>query len=219
MFFDADYLPAPLRWACLLVTLLSLALAVWRAPWRDLVAVQARQHLWLGSMLALGLLWCMDIAPLPQVHFHTLGVTIAVIVFGLHLGLLALLGALLIATLIGPGQWASFGANALSSILLPGLACWWLLLALRHWSRRQVFVFFLGGGFAGGMLAVLVTAAASVALLWLGGHREEAATALESAALLPLLMFSEGFLNGFVATTLSTYQPQLVRTFEDQWLE
>lgn len=202
----------------LLVALLALY-AIWWAPWRQWLAMPARQHAWLGMSLGAGFMWCLKAAPLPDLHVHFLAATIMVVVFGWRLGLLCGLVALAISTGLGAADWAAYGVNALVSLVLPGAACWGLLRVLQPYSRRQVFVFFLGGGFAGGMLAVLVTAAAAVGVLALSGRGEDVSLALDSSALLPMLMFGEGFLNGLLATTLATYMPDLVKTFEDQWLE
>ncbi len=206
-------------WGANAGVLLLAALMLWAAPWRQWLAMQERQHAWFGMALGAGLLWCMTAAPLPELHMHFLVATILVAVFGWRLGVLCGLAALLITTGLGGADWRAFGVNALVSLVVPGGASWLWLRWLRPYARKQVFVFFLGGGFAGGILSVLVTSVAALAVLAMSGRQEHVELALESAALLPMLMFSEGFLNGLLATTLATYLPDLVKHFEDQWLE
>ena len=62
---------------------------------------------------------------------------------------------------------------------------------------------------------MLSVALVSAALLALFGQSGWVCAALDNAALLPLIMFPEGFINGVLVTALVVFHPEWVRLFSE----
>ena len=215
MHFESALVPSWLNWAAGLLTLLVLALALLRAPWRLLLGVNERQHLLFGAVAVLVLIWSLPVTVAHVVAFHLLLINSVVLMFGLSFGLLAALFALLIRTLLGGHDWAGIGVDAFCTVLVPALVP---LLAVRI-SRRipvaPVFAFTLGAGFVGGAFSAVAATLAALFVLALSGQQILLAAALKQVGLLPLLMFSEGFINGTFMTALAVFHPEWVRLFDE----
>lgn len=198
---------------------LALLAALWRAPWRALFAVSARQHVFFAGVFALVILWSIAFHPAAGITLHYLGMTTATVLFGWALASLAGGLALGVLVLIGKGDAAALPLAWLLTAVVPALAISGLLWLLERSRVRNLFVFLLGVGFGGGMVAALALVLASLAVLAAGGQAALAASALDHVALLPLFLFSEGFINGAAVSTITVYFPHMVRGFnEDRFL-
>lgn len=192
----------------LLVWLLPplLLAALISAPWRALLARQERMTALGVSIAVLPLLWSMS-PPLPGgIHLHLLGMTTVTVVFGWQLALLA--GLLAGGVLVFVGNWTlpALPINFLLTVTVPVLVSGAILVAANRLRRTNLFVYMLGVGFFGSMVAIGATLA-------LGNHLLE--TGLDHA-LVMLLTFPEGFVNGAVISALTVFYPELVRTYDDE---
>lgn len=216
----AAHLLSPVAWllACVLAACWLLT-ALWTAPWRALRTVPARQHLFFAVVLSLALLWAIAFRPVDGVTLHYLGMTTATVVLGWALASLAGALALLLLLLAGRGDAAALPLTWLLTALAPALAVAGLLWLLERSRVRNLFVFLLGIGFGGGMVVALVLVVTGLLALVAAGQGAMARDALDHVALLPLFLFSEGFINGAAVTTITVYFPQAVRGFnEDRFL-
>ena len=183
-----------------------LLAALISAPWRALLARQERMTALGVSIAVLPLLWSMS-PPLPGgIHLHLLGMTTVTVVFGWQLALLA--GLLAGGVLVFVGNWTlpALPINFLLTVTVPVLVSGAILVAANRLRRTNLFVYMLGVGFFGSMVAIGATLA-------LGNHLLE--TGLDHA-LVMLLTFPEGFVNGAVISALTVFYPELVRTYDDE---
>lgn len=183
-----------------------LLLALLRAPWRALVARQERMTALGVSIATLPLLWSMS-PPLPgDIHLHLLGMTTVTLVFGWQLALLA--GLLAGGVLVFVGNWAlpALPINYLLTVAVPVLVSAVVLGSANRLRRTNLFVYMLGVGFFGSMAAIGATLA-------VGNHLLD--TGLDHA-LVMLLTFPEGFVNGAIISALTVFYPELVRTYDDE---
>lgn len=183
-----------------------LLFALVRAPWRELVARQERMTALGVTIAVLPVLWSMN-PPLPGgVELSLLGMTTVTVIFGWQLALLA--GALAAAVLAFAGNWppAAVPLNFLLTAAVPVLVSAAILAAANRLRRTNLFVYMLGVGFFGSMIAMGATLA-------LGGHLLD--TGLDHA-LVMLLAFPEGFINGMIISALTIFYPDLVRTYDDE---
>lgn len=215
MEIDISLLAPPLPTLAGALAACVLLLALWRAPWRALLAVNARQHLFFATILSLALLWFIELRPHAGVELHFLGMTAATVLLGWSFASLAGLVALLLLAGLERIALPALPLAWLLSAVVPALAISGLLWLLERSRVRNLFVFLLGVGFAGGMLAVLAVVPAALLVLVLGGQDALARTAIDHMALLPLFLFSEGFINGAAVSTLTVYFPHLVRGFNE----
>lgn len=192
-----------------------LLLALYAAPWRQLRAVPARQHLFFLVALALAVLWLASFRPAAGISLHLLGMSTATLLLGGVLATLAALLALLFLVALGQTPLDALPLAWLLTAVVPALTTTALLRLLAWQGHRNLFMFLLGLGFFGAMASVLSVALAGLAVLALGGQPALVAAALAQATLLPLLLFAEGFVNGAATSTLTVYFPHLVRGFDE----
>jgi uncharacterized membrane protein len=183
-----------------------LAVALIKAPWRQLMAEQERMTALGVAISVLAILWSMSPELQGGEKLHLLGMTTVTLVFGWQLALFA--GVLAGLVLVVVGNWGldTLPLNLLLAVVVPvGVSA--LVLALANQLRRtNLFVYMLGVGFMGSMLAIGAT-------LWVASFL--LGTELDHALVL-LIMFPEGFINGTVITALTVFAPQLMRTYDDQ---
>lgn len=197
----------------------ALLLALYLAPWRELHAVPARQHLFFLAALSLAVLWLASFHPVGGITLHLLGMSTATLLLGGALAMLAALLAQLFLVALGQAQLDALPLAWLLTAVVPALTTLALLQLLSRLRQRNLFVFLLGLGFFGAMVTVLTVALGGLLVLALGGQAALAGEALGYVTMLPLLMFPEGFVNGAATSTLTVYFPHLVRGFdEDRFL-
>jgi uncharacterized membrane protein len=163
-----------------------------------------------------GLLWSMQVGVREGLTLHLLGTASLVLVFGPALAMMAGAGALLLT--IGAGQTDALmvGYQGLLLAVLPVWVADGSHRLLRRLLPPNPFIFFLGSGFVGGMLALAAPILISAAVMGILGLQPGWAIQRDYLALLPLVLFPEGFINGAVMTALAVYQPDWVRSFDDE---
>lgn len=206
------------RFATVLGMLVFL-LAIVRAPWRQLLAVGTRQHVLFAVAGSLAVLWSISFHPQPGVTLHYLGMTAATAILGWSFAVIAGALALVVLWLTGQVQADVLPLTWLLTAVAPATAVTLLLHLLERSRVRNLFVFLLGVGYGGGMLAALALVIAALLTLAGAGRGDLVAMAFDHVALLPLFLFSEGFINGAALTTITVYFPGVVRGFnEDRFL-
>lgn len=200
--------------AMLLVSIAAL-LALWNAPLRALSAASERQHLWFASTLALGLIWNWGPEVMPGVHVHLLLLLAYTAVFGWSL---AIIGGMLasVAHWVYQG-WPPGGLplTLLFQVVVPATLSFGVVSWVLRLRTRNLFFYILGAGFFGAMAVRIVTA------VLLGGYLAvfewPLAEALwEHSSVYWLMVYSEGFLNGMLLTSITVFKPDLVKTFDDE---
>lgn len=193
---------------------ICLAAAAVAAPWRALGAASERQHVFLGGLVALLLLWLLTFQVIEGVWMHLLGVTSLTLIVGWRfavLGTTLVLAAYLwfqkLSPMTAPLAW-------LFSVLVPATTTRWLAWLLRRHAFRNPFVYMLGAGFGGGVLTVVVLALLVLPVFALIDRQEWITLSLENWVFVLLVMFPEGFINGMLVTAFTVFYPDLVKTFD-----
>ena len=112
MDLTADLLGPVWYWAALPVLGILLLHTAWRVQWRRL-SDSARLNLFLGTVVALVMLWCIRAGIHPGLGFHLLGATACTLMFGSRLALIAMTLVMLGAAAAGALQWWSLPLNVL----------------------------------------------------------------------------------------------------------
>ena len=124
--------PAAWLWLSALAAAAVLAVAVRRAPWwrlRDPVRLNA----WLGAIVVLLLMWSMNAGVREGLNLHLLGASVATLMFGGPLALVALAVVILGSAINGSIHWSALGLNLLVMAGIPVLLA--ERLRLRNASR------------------------------------------------------------------------------------
>ena len=190
----------------LLILLPLLLAALIRAPWRQLLAKQERMNALGAAIVVLPLLWSMSPELPGGEKLHLLGMTAVTLLFSWQLAVIA--GALAAGVLLVVGSWtpAALPLNMLLVVVVPVLVSSAVLAAANRLPRTNLFVYMLGVAFVGSMLAIGVS-------LWIGSRM--LGTDLDHA-LVMLMTFPEGFINGAVISARAVFAPELLRTYDDE---
>ena len=200
-------------WSGAIAYLLLLGVAAATAPWFKIRDNEA-QHIFLGTVVMLCLLWVMRGGIQEGLSFHLLGMTLLCLMFEWQFALFAASLVVAVATLVGPADWQAFGVNVLVMGALPILFTRLSLYLGQRLLPHNYFVYTLVNGFLTGALSMLLVMAASMLLQQWAGPSAPAGSFL---ALAPMLMFGEGFINGGAITLIVAYRPHWVATFHDRW--
>jgi len=194
---------------------LALGLAFWLAPWRRL-RTSARLHLLAGATVALMVLWAMRTAVLPGLSFHLLGMTTVTLMLGWSFAVVAGSVALLGLAIAGLGSVGGLPVNALLTVLVPATLTQFLLVLARSALPKHFFVYVFVNAFVAGGLAVLAAGYLAVWVLVGAGALSLADLREGFLPFLPLMLFPEAFVNGFLMSVMVGLRPEWVCSFRDE---
>ena len=143
----------------MLCVLLMLA-ALLTAPWSKIRDSEA-QHIFLGTIVMLSLLWVMRGGIQDGLSFHLLGMTLLCLMFEWQFALMAASLVVAIATSQGPAGWEAFGVNLLLMGALPILFTRLLLYLCQRRLPHNYFIYVFLNAFLAGGLSILLAGAAS----------------------------------------------------------
>lgn len=194
----------------------ALAFAIYRAPWAAWLASRERQWVWFGSMALLLVVWAMKAGITPGLSVRFLLVTALTLLHGWHLAVVA--GALVLALLshLGLADWSLYGANLLCMVVVPAAFTAWLHEQVHARLPHNYFIYFFITTFLGSALAFNLAGLARVALLAASGTLDAAHVGPEYFAILPLMSFGEGVVNGMLVGMAVVYRPAWVMSFVDR---
>ncbi len=196
--------------------LLMLMLAFWRAPWGALLHSSVRQHALLGSLVLLSLIWSFRFEVLPGLYFHPFLTVALTLVFGVPLSLITGAVAAILVALVGKGQWMALPLDWLFTVVVPTGLSFVLLWLLAKLPTRNLFVYILGLGFFGALLVTGINCLLLLAFFYCCQPEGAFQDLWENIAFTIPLIYSEGFINGVLVTSITVYAPDLVKTFDDQ---
>lgn len=215
MTIDGALFPSLFIWSAAVLYGLVLAWALRTAPWSKLLDSE-QLHVFLGTLVALLLLWHMQAEVRPGLSYHLLGLTAVTLMFGWSLAVIAASVALLGVTINTAAGWEGFGINALVAGVVPISLTWILLILIRWYLPRQFFVYVLVNGFLTGGLAGLTCGYLATWLLGASGAYSYADLAETVLPFFPLMFLPEAFLNGWVLAVLVVFHPRWVYSFSDE---
>lgn len=192
-----------------------LAWALATAPWKRLRS-RTCQHAFLGSTILLMALWLFTTGVTPGLEFHYLGVTIVTLMFGARLAIVLVAGGLAALTLFGYSGFEAYAFNALFMGALPAGLTYAVYRGIDRWLPNHFFIYVYLNAFAAGGLSMAVTGYSLTGILQAAGVYEPGLIAYEYRIYLPLMIFSEAFLNGLLATALIGLKPEWILTFDDE---
>lgn len=188
--------------------------AAQHAPWRRLHDSE-QSHVFLGSIVAVALLWSISsaIGALPRLHL--LGATLMVLMFGPRLALIGMTAAVALSAAIGPESLAAAPLRALVGGVLPIAVSHGILRFCEEKLPPNFFVYVFGAAFFSGAAAMWAACIASAILL---NTYTPAALPPDTpiTAVLLMLGFAEATLTGMLATLMAVYRPRWIWTFSDE---
>lgn len=216
MDIPASLFPDMYLWVSGVLCALLMLTALLTAPWSKIRDNEA-QHIFLGAIVMLSLLWVMRGGIQDGLSFHLLGMTLLCLMFEWQFALMAASLVVAITTSQGPAGWEAFGVNLLLMGALPILFTRLFLYLCQRRLPHNYFIYVFLNAFLAGGLSILLAGAASAGLQHVAGVQPAGAIVNNFLQILPLLMFGEAFINGGAMTLVVAYRPQWVATFHDNW--
>lgn len=201
-----------LGWITLLAVVAPAALT---APWKRLGSAEM-QHALFGGCVALIALWWIRAGVVPGLGYHFFGVTALTLMFGWQFAVLAALPVLTAGTLTGHGDWAGLGLNALLLFILPAFISWLVHRIARRMLPRTFFIYVFINCYLAAVLAMAAATLAMAGALLAAGAVDPLYLWQDYMPFLPMLLLSEGFINGAAIAVLVATRPGWVWTFDDR---
>lgn len=216
MDIPSDLLPGAYLWTGNFLYLVFILTALFSAPWSKLADSEA-QHVYLGAIVSLSLLWVMRGGIQAGLSFHLLGVTLLCLMFEWKFALIAISLVVAITTLQGAAGWEALGLNLMLMGVLPILFSRISLYFSQRWLPHNYYIYVFINAFLTGGLSILLVGLASAWIQQSSGVHAEGTVYRNFVQILPLLVFGEAFLNGGVITLVVAYRPRWIATFHDSW--
>jgi uncharacterized membrane protein len=194
------------------IVLLLLALTL--APWRRLRDGD-QLNVFLGTCVALMVLWRIRAGITPGLDFHLLGATLMTLMFGWQLALVGLGAVLAAVTFSGAGGLQAFSLNAVLVTAVPVSLSSLIHLACARWLPKHFFVYVFVNGFFNAAAVMACTGIIASLAYALSGTYPWAHLASEYLPYYLLMLFPEAILTGSAIALMVVYRPHWVATFDD----
>jgi len=214
MTIDGNLLSPLWIWVFSLLYGAALLAALKMAPWGRFRNPE-QLHVYLGMVVALLLLWAMEIKVQPGLSFHLLGATAATLMFGWSLAVIAVSLALL-GTCINGGGWEGFALNAILAGVIPVTLTQILLILVRAYLPRHFFIYVMVNGFLTAGIVGVAAGYLAALILVLTGAYSFAQLGQTVLPFFPLMFLPEAMLNGWVMVVLVAQRPGWVYSFNDE---
>lgn len=223
---------ANLFWVSCAITAPALIAALVGAPWKQLLAKSLRQHIFFAAILCLALIWLLQVSVWGAIAIHPLMMIVTTMVFGWRFALVIGAAALVVlefyqlALRAGRLDWdmnlaqfdlRTFPVDFILSVLVPATWACVVIGLVNRWAFKNPFTYFWGVGFFGAMVSCSLIGACAWLLFYITGSDIQLDAVREHFWVFVLLTFPEGFLNGILATVMTVFYPELVKTYRDEW--
>ena len=212
----ADLLPVPLMWLGNILMLALVLFAIKKISFKELLNNKPSQHVYFGAIVALLLLWKIKAGISPGLGFHHLGAMMFTLMFGWPLALLGISAIMLVSVLLQHNEVLSLGINGLLSVAIPVFVSYGILRLTQQRLPDNYFIYIFVVAFFGAGIAVAASRLTALALLSLLQVYPDSQLVSESLVYIPLFMFPEAFITGFLISAFVVYKPDWVTTFDDE---
>ncbi len=175
------------------------------------------QHLVFGAAASLFTLWLFRAGIYEGLDVHFLWLTAMSLLLGLRWALLSAFIALLGITVLGKESWTMFGINGLLGICVPVVLSYLVYNFSFHKLPRHLFIYIFICAFIPGTVMIATKMFLLGGYYYLDGIHDWITVKDNYLALIPLMLFPEGMLNGMTMTLLIIYKPTWVYTFYDKF--
>ncbi len=216
MLIEAPLLTTLIQVVSFVTATAVLTAALLTAPWKSWLGDRERQWVWLGSLGLLLAVWSMRAGFTPGLSLRFLLMTALTLMHGWQLAVIGAALVLLVMTLTGQADWASYGANLLCVGIVPALFTAWFHEQVHDRLPHNYFVYFFVTVFLGAALAYNLAGLTRLGILALSGSLPPGHVMPEYFAVLPFMSFGEGVANGMIMAMAVVYRPQWVMSFDDR---
>ncbi len=211
----ADSLNLPTIVGGWIILLLSLGWALKTAPWHKIEGDKGAQHVLLGVVLIVFLIWQFGASLDNGITFHFLLMTLMTLMFAPQFAIMGMFLALLGLTLQAGLGWLALGVNALIMGLLPIAVTWGMFKLGAKFLEANFFVYVFYNGFLSASVGIVLSLALSTFVLLVNGVYSYETLKQSFIPYIPLMATPEGFVNGMILAALIILKPNWISTFHD----
>ena len=215
MELDGQFFSSLYLWVTGVLAIAGLFMAVRIAPWRRLQNKE-QLHVFMGSCVALMVMWTLRTEVFQGVEFHLIFLTTLTLMFGWSLAVIGGAIVLLGVTIAGFATWSGFFLNIITVVLLPVTFTQVALVLIRSWFPKHFFIYIYLNAFLSGGISILLSGVLASLMLASTGLAGFSTLWNTYLVYFPLMSFPEAVLNGWFMTLLVGYKPQWVSSFRDE---
>jgi uncharacterized membrane protein len=200
-----------------IASFIGLVIIIKNTNLRQLVDDSAFQHRFFGASAAVFVLWIFRVGIVDELQVHFIWLTSLALILGFRWAMISSSFVLLGITIVGYEKFSMLGINWLLGTLLPISVTYAIFSWSFHKLPRNVFVYIFICAFFPGAITVSLKIIAMAGYFQLDTNLGWDVIFQNYVLLIPLLLFSEAFFNGFTITSLVVNKPQWVYTFHDKF--
>lgn len=200
-----------------IASFIGLAIIIKNTNLRQLVDDSAFQHRFFGASAAVFVLWIFRVGIVDELQVHFIWLTSLALILGFRWAMISSSVVLLGITVVGYEKFSMLGINWLLGTLLPISITYAIFSWSFHKLPRNVFVYIFICAFFPGAITVSLKIIAMAGYFQLDTNLGWDVIFQNYVLLIPLLLFSEAFFNGFTITSLVVNKPEWVYTFHDKF--
>ncbi|GAB5099682.1 energy-coupling factor ABC transporter permease [Caballeronia sp. HLA56] len=171
------------------------------------------QHVWLGIIVAVTVLWACNAWFDDGPVIHLLGATLMVTLFDWRLALIGTAATTGLAAVVLDASWLSVAVTYMLFGALPVAVSTFLQRLSNAWLPRNLFTFIIGHGFVSSAAAVAAACGATVLFeMALTGGPVTVPAAFMRGSL--LLVVGEALFTGLLTILISVYKPAWITTYD-----
>jgi uncharacterized membrane protein len=193
----------------------ALSIAGWSLRRRFLPA-SSQQHAWLAGIVAVSVLWLLQVKTGDGLYFGMFGAALFALIFGWARAIIGLALALALHTALTGGAWANLGLNGLLFAMLPAVLACGLQRQLERRLPQNVFVFIIGNGMFVTLAATAVTSLVMLLASLPAATPAAAAHVGEYATYSLMLAWGEAVVSGMIFSSLVIFRPAVVLTYREE---
>jgi uncharacterized membrane protein len=200
-----------------IASFIGLVIIIKNTNLRQLVDDTAFQHRFFGASAAVFVLWIFRVGIVDELQVHFIWLTSLALILGFRWAVISSSVVLLALTVVGYEKFSMLGINWLLGTLAPISVTYAIFSWSFHKLPRNVFVYIFVCAFFPGAITVSLKIIAMAGYFQLDTNLGWDVIFQNYVLLIPLLLFSEAFFNGFTITSLVVNKPEWVYTFHDKF--
>jgi uncharacterized membrane protein len=200
-----------------IASIIGLAIIIRNTDFKQLIDDSAFQHRFFGASAAVFVLWIFRVGIVDELQVHFIWLTSLALILGFRWAIISSSFVLLGMTITGYEKFSMLGINWLLGTLLPISVTYAIFSWSFHKLPKNLFVYIFVCAFFPGAITVSLKIIAMAGYFQLDTDLGWDVIFNNYVLLIPLLLFSEAFFNGFTITSLVIHKPQWVYTFHDKF--
>jgi uncharacterized membrane protein len=200
-----------------IASIIGLAIIIRNTDFQQLVNDSAFQHRFFGASAAVFVLWIFRVGIVDELQVHFIWLTSLALILGFRWAIISSSFVLLGITIVGYEKFSMLGINWLLGTLLPISVTYAIFSWSFHKLPKNLFIYIFVCAFFPGAITVSLKIIAMAGYFQLDTDLGWDVIFNNYVLLIPLLLFSEAFFNGFTMTSLVIHKPHWVYTFHDKF--